>query len=86
MIGIHDSPGSYSDRWIERCLQREIPFKRLNCLSSDVMRQCAGFSAVLWHWTLMSLEEPLVARQIIAALEQAGILVFPSTATCWHYD
>lgn len=86
MIGIHDSPGSYSERWIEYCQQREIPFKRLNCLSSDIVRQCAGLSAVLWHWTLMKLEEPLVARQIIAALEQAGILVFPSTTTCWHYD
>ncbi len=86
MIGIHDSPGSYSDRWIDWCLKKKVPFKRLNCLSNDVIRQCAGLSAVLWHWTLMSLEEPLVARQIIAALEQAGILVFPSTATCWHYD
>jgi glutathione synthase/RimK-type ligase-like ATP-grasp enzyme len=86
MIGIHDAPGSFSDRWIEWCLRKEIPFQRLNCLSTDIVRQCAGLRAVLWHWTLVSLEEPLVARQIIAALEQAGIIVFPSMATCWHYD
>jgi glutathione synthase/RimK-type ligase-like ATP-grasp enzyme len=86
MIGIHDSPGSFSDRWIEGCLRKKVPFQRLNCLSTDIVPQCAGLSAVLWHWTLVSLEEPLVARQIIAALEQAGIVVFPSTATCWHYD
>lgn len=86
MIGIHDSSGSFSDRWMEWCLQKQVPFKRLNCLSTDIVQQCAGLSAVLWHWTLVSLEEPLVARQIIAALEQAGIVVFPSTATCWHYD
>ncbi len=86
MIGIHDSTGSFSDRWIEWCLQKRIPFKRLNCLSSNVVQECTGLDAVLWHWTLVSLEEPLVARQIIAALEQAGIVVFPSTATCWHYD
>ena len=86
MIGIHDSPGSFSDRWMEGCLQRKVPFQRLNCLATDIVPQCAGLSAVLWHWTLVSLAEPLVARQIIAALEQAGIVVFPSTATCWHYD
>ena len=86
MIGIHDSPGSYSDRWIEWCLENQVPFKRLNCLSTDVVRQTADLDAVLWHWTLLSVEELLVARQIIAALEQAGILVFPSTPTCWHYD
>lgn len=86
MIGIHDSPGSFSDRWIERCREQGIPFKRLNCLATNILSECAELSAVLWHWTLVSLEEPLVARQIIAALEQAGILVFPNTATCWHYD
>jgi len=86
MIGIHDSPGSFSDRWIEWCRQHQVPFKRLNCLSTNAIQQCADLKAVLWHWTLVSLEEPLVARQIIAALEQSGLLVFPSTATCWHYD
>ena len=86
MIGIHDSPGSFSERWIEWCVERQVPFKPLNCLSTDIVRQCTGLDAVLWHWTLVSLEEPLVARQIIAALEQAGMVVFPSTATCWHYD
>ena len=86
MIGIHDSPGSYSDRWIEWCLQREVPFKRLDCLASDIVPQCAGLGAVLWHWTLVSVREPLVARQILTALEQSGLVVFPSAATCWHYD
>lgn len=86
MIGIHDSPGSYSDRWFEWCLQNQVPFKRLNCLSTDIVRESADLDAVLWHWTLLSVEEPLVARQIITALEQAGILVFPNTPTCWHYD
>ncbi len=86
MIGIHDSPGSFSDRWIEWCSLHQVPFKRLNCLSNDIVQQCAGLEAVFWHWTLVSLDEPLVARQVIASLEQAGVLVFPSTATCWHYD
>jgi glutathione synthase/RimK-type ligase-like ATP-grasp enzyme len=50
------------------------------------VQQCAGLGAVLWHWTLVSLQEPLIARQILAALEQSGLVVFPSVATCWHYD
>jgi len=86
MIGIHDSKGSYSDRWIAWCEERQVPFKRLNCLASDVVQQCAGLDAVLWHWTLVSLEELLVARQIITSLEVGGTSVFPNVATCWHYD
>lgn len=86
MIGIQDSPGSFSDRWIAWCEQNHVPFKRLNCLASDVVQQCAGLDAVLWHWTSVSLEELLVARQILSSLEHAGMLVFPNVATCWYYD
>jgi glutathione synthase/RimK-type ligase-like ATP-grasp enzyme len=86
MIGIHESSDSYSDRWIEWCNENHVPFKKLNCLASDVIQQCEGLTAVLWHWTLMSLEEPLVARQIVASLEKTGIIVYPSVADCWHYD
>lgn len=86
MIAIHDSPGSFSDRWIEWCQEKEISFKRLNCLSTDIIQQCSDVSAVLWHWTLGSVAEQLVARQIIAALQQTGVLVFPNLLTCWHYD
>ena len=86
MIGIHDSPGGYSDRWLETCRQTRIPFKLVDCLASDIVQQCAGLSAVLWHWTLVDVREPLVARQILAALQLTGLHVFPSVATCWHYD
>jgi hypothetical protein len=86
MIGIHDSPGGYSDRWLETCRQQGIPFKRVDCLASDIIQQCAGLNAVLWHWTLVNLREPLVARQVLTALQLRGLQVFPSPATCWHYD
>jgi glutathione synthase/RimK-type ligase-like ATP-grasp enzyme len=86
IIGIHDSPGSYSDRWILWCQENGLPFKRINCLASDVIEQCAGLKAVLWHWIFLNLDEMLVARQIIAALEHGGTLVYPNMATCWHYD
>jgi glutathione synthase/RimK-type ligase-like ATP-grasp enzyme len=86
LIGIHDSAGSYSDRWIEWCQEHHVPFRRLNLLASDAVAQCEGLSGVLWHWTLVSLEEMLVARQVLAALESRGVLVFPNSATCWHYD
>jgi len=86
MIGIHDRPGSFSDRWLQCCADKQIPFKRINCLASDVISQCEGLDAVFWHWSQDSPSELLVARQIIAALEQKGIIVFPSTATCAHFD
>jgi hypothetical protein len=50
------------------------------------VQQCAGLSAVLWHWTQNSPREQLVARQVVSALEQMDLAVFPSWETCWHFD
>lgn len=86
MIGIHDRAGSFSDRWIEYCTERQIPLRRVNCLATDIVQQCAGLKALLWHWSHNNAEELLVARQIITALERMGLVVFPSIATCSHFD
>lgn len=86
MIGIHDRPGSFSDRWISYCTDKGIPFRRVNCLGTDVMSQCEGLYGLLWHWSQNSPAELLVARQIIPSLEQKGLVVFPNINTCWHFD
>ncbi len=84
VIGIHDRPGSFSDRWFEYCQEHKIAFKRLDCLATDAIRKCHGLNAVLWHWA--SPRDQIVARHIITALEARGVKVFPDLATCWHYD
>jgi hypothetical protein len=86
MIGIHDRPGSYSDRWIKYCTDRGISFRRVNCLATDVVQQCEGLDGLLWHWAHYNPASLLVARQILASLERKGCVVFPNMKTCWHYD
>lgn len=86
MIGIHDRPGSFSDRWISYCNENGIQFRRVNCLATDVVSQLEGLDGLLWHWSHGNPAELLVARQIVAALEKKGILVFPNVNTCWHFD
>jgi glutathione synthase/RimK-type ligase-like ATP-grasp enzyme len=86
MIGIHDVSGSYSDRWLTYCATEGIPFRRVDCLATDVVAQCEGLDALLWHWSHADLANELVARQIVAALEEKGIIVFPNVSTCWHFD
>jgi glutathione synthase/RimK-type ligase-like ATP-grasp enzyme len=86
MIGIHQRPSSFSDRWTQFCLEKGLSFKPLDCLATDIMHQCDGLDAVLWHWAEENPRDQLVARQIIPALEARGLIVFPNVATCWHYD
>jgi len=68
------------------CTEKGAPFRRVNCLATDVVQQCDGLDGVLWHWSHGVPSHLLVARQIVAALEAKGLAVFPNVATCWHYD
>lgn len=86
MIGIHDRPGSFSDRWIAYCTNKRIPFRRVNCGDTDIMRQCEGLDGILWHWSHYDPADILVSRQVIASLEAKGLAVFPNIRTCWHFD
>lgn len=86
MIGIHQRTGSFSDRWIEVCRERNIPFRLVNCLRTDILEQCGGLEAILWHWSLNDARELLIARQVAAAMKQRQIVMFPNWETCWHYD
>jgi glutathione synthase/RimK-type ligase-like ATP-grasp enzyme len=85
-LAIHHSEGRYSERWIAYCDQHAIPYKVVNCLESSIMRQLTFADALLWQWLHYDQREQLVARQIIMAAEAMGIIVFPSVATCWHFD
>lgn len=86
MIGIHDRPTSFSDRWIQYCRLQNIPFRFVNCLASDVVDQSKGLDALLWHWDTVDPANFLVARHIVTSLEARGLRVFPNVNTCWHYD
>jgi RimK-like ATP-grasp domain. len=67
-------------------MDKGIPFRRVNCLATDVISQCEGLDGLLWHCSQNSPTELLVARQIIASLEKKGLVVFPNIDTCWHFD
>ena len=86
MIGIHKSPGSFSDRWIEVCEKEKVEFCIVDCLADDVLMQCADLDAVLWHFSNADSRAKLVAMSVIASLELKGIVVFPDLISCLHFD
>jgi glutathione synthase/RimK-type ligase-like ATP-grasp enzyme len=50
------------------------------------MSRIGNSRALLWHWDLNSPAELLAARPIVRSAEEAGLVVFPSSSTCWHYN
>jgi glutathione synthase/RimK-type ligase-like ATP-grasp enzyme len=85
-LGIHYQENSYSDRWAAYCEEHAIPYKFVNCLDSDIIPQLRFTDALLWNWSHADPREQLMARHVIMACEAMGVVVFPSTSTCWHYD
>lgn len=85
-VAIHQSPSSFSERWIQYCKENRVSYKTVNCFDSDTMKHLKGVGVLLWHWTLNEPVSLLVARHIIASVEKMGIRVFPNSETCWHYD
>lgn len=85
-IGIHERPGSASDKWISYCILNSIPYKIVNCYQSDIIEQLEDCSALMWHHHHHSFADKLFAKQLTFSVEQAGKKVFPNFNTSWHFD
>ncbi|HSW44609.1 MAG TPA: hypothetical protein VLM89_03455 [Phycisphaerae bacterium] len=85
-IAIHHRAGSFSDRWIKYCAEKGIEHRVVNCFDVSIMRQLASADALLWHFSQSTPEDMAVARHILRAAEVMGLMVFPSSNTCWHFD
>lgn len=85
-IAIHDSPGSFSDGWIEYCQQAKIDYRLVNCYSSDIIAQLHDCNALMWHHKQNDGAERLFAKQLLFAVQHAGLATFPDARTFWHFD
>jgi glutathione synthase/RimK-type ligase-like ATP-grasp enzyme len=86
MLAIHASPHGFHPHWIAHCEEEGMPYKRVDCHASDIMEQLRGCKALMWHYGQSSPRDILIARQILNALEHAGLTVFPDFHTAWHFD
>lgn len=85
-IAIHHIPGSFSDRWISYCKEKNIPYKIVNAYDSDIVKQIEDCDAFMWHHHHANYKDILFAKQLLFSLETAGKKVFPNFHTGWHFD
>lgn len=86
-IAIHNSNwNSFSQDWINYCEQVGIDYKIVDCYKSDIIHQLSDCNILLWHHHHSIAKDSLFAKQLLFALEQAGIKVFPDINTGWHFD
>ncbi len=85
-LAIHHRPGSFSDQWIDYCEQQDISYKIVNCYENDIIDQVKGYRGLMWHISHILPQDILIGKQVMFALEQAGMQTFPNFKTMWHFD
>ena len=85
-IAIHNSPGSFSSRWISYCREKKIPYKVVNAYDSDIIKQLDDCDIFMWHHHHANYKDALFAKQLLFSLQTSGKKVFPDFNTGWHFD
>jgi glutathione synthase/RimK-type ligase-like ATP-grasp enzyme len=85
-IGIHETKGFFSDRWIAYCDAKGISYKIVNCYSSDIIRELSDCDALMWHFNHKSPKASKFAKQLLFSIQSSGKKVFPDYNTVWHFD
>ncbi len=85
-LAIHDSPFGFHPRWVKYCKQQGIPYKIVDCYSTDLLKDLSDCCALMWHHSQGNPADLIAAKPILFALEHSGFPVFPDFKTGWHFD
>ncbi|MGM7552410.1 ATP-grasp domain-containing protein [Myroides odoratimimus] len=85
-VAIHHREGSFSEKWITYCKDKNIDFRIVDAFSSNIIDDLKGCDYFLWHHHHALQEDILVAKRILFSLEQSGIKVYPDFNSGWHFD
>lgn len=85
VVGIHGEVG-FALRWREYAVDCGHKVRDVNGYDTGVLARLKGCDAFLWQVSHDQTNDLEHARKILLAAEMHGIRVFPSHATCWHFD
>jgi glutathione synthase/RimK-type ligase-like ATP-grasp enzyme len=85
-IGIHETKGFFSDRWIAYCEAKHINYKLVDCYQTDIIQQLSDCDILMWHFNHKSPKASKFAKQLLFSVQASGKKVFPDYNTMWHFD
>ena len=85
-IGIHETKGFFSERWIAYCEANRISYKLVDCYRNDIIMQLSDCDALMWHFNHKSPKASKFAKQLLFSVQASGRKVFPDFNTVWHFD
>jgi glutathione synthase/RimK-type ligase-like ATP-grasp enzyme len=85
-IAIHESPVTFSDRWIEICRLREMNFACVSGYRTDIISTLRDYDLFLWHYHNWEPLSMMVGPQVMAAAQSMGLKVWPDHNTSRFYN
>lgn len=87
-IAIHETKinGYFSNRWVKYCKENSIPYKLVNCYSSNIIEELRDCEGLMWHFSHAHPADYQIAINILRSLEINGKETFPNVNSCWHFD
>src|SRR5690554_6297424 len=85
-IAIHYREGGFAKKWIEFCKKEKLPFKIVDCYSSEIISELNGVTHLLWHYHRWEVKNGSIANKLLTVFEQMGIKVFPNLTTRISFD
>ena len=85
-LAIHNSKTGFHPRWIKYCEVNNIPYKLVDCYDTNIIENLKNCSALMWHHNQANAKDILLAKNLLFALEQSGMSIFPNFNTAWHFD
>ena len=64
-IAIHYAQGTFAERWIEYCKEKDIEYKVVNAYDSDIIQQIRDCNVFMWHHHHTNHKDALFAKQLL---------------------
>ena len=81
-IAIHHTEVSFSDRWVSYCVQKNIPYKLVDCYKDNIIQQLSDCDALMWHFHNASPKDTLFAKQLLYSVAASGKKYFLIIIPC----
>ncbi len=72
--------------WTDYCDSHCINYIIVNPYDTNIIEKVSGCDVFVWHHSQTNYKDLLFANQLLFALQQSGMAVYPDFNSTWHFD
>ena len=85
-IAIEDNANGFTERWKAYLKNKGIGYDLVSVSTLGIIDQLKEYDAFLWHVSHEKSRDNIMSKELVFALESAGVIVYPTSGQMWHFD